>query len=114
MPYLQVKNTSKLSEQGKYLILALYACSLVIFGFLVDTPKEIFWGIQKVLTSPDTLISDYMGIGGIGAAFVNSGLLTLIVLSIFYCYKLEINGVAIACLFTIAGFALFGKNIVNL
>lgn len=114
MPYLQVKNKRKISEKGKYLILALYACSLVIFGFWADTPTEIFWGIQKILTSPDTLITDYMGIGGIGAAFVNSGLLTLIVLGIFYCYKLEINGVAIACLFTITGFALFGKNLVNI
>jgi len=114
MHYPQVKHKKELSDNGKYLILALYACSLILFGFLVNTPTEIFWGIEKIITSPDTLITDYMGVGGIGAALVNSGLLTLIVLLIFYNLKLQINGVSIACLFTVAGFSLFGKNLFNI
>lgn len=113
MNYPQVKHRKELSDNSKLLILALYACSLILFGFWVDTPEEIFRGIQQIITSPDTLITDYMGVGGMGAAFVNSGFLTLIIIFIYYKLKLQINGFSIACLFTVAGFAFFGKNLFN-
>jgi hypothetical protein len=86
----------------------------VLLGFWLNTPREIFEGIQKIVSSPDTLITDYIAVGGVGAALVNSGCLTLIVLLIFYWFKLQVNGVTIACLFTITGFALFGKNLFNI
>lgn len=113
MRYPQVKTINPSLNNAKLLVSAFYVGALIIFGFLVDTPLEIIYGIQAIITSPDTLITDYMGVGGIGAAFVNSGLLSLIVLIIFYGLELQINGFAVACLFTVAGFALFGKNIFN-
>lgn len=97
----------------KYIIITLYAFSLVIFGFIVDTPKEISQGLYNILTQPDTLITDYIGVGGMGAAFVNSGVLTLIFIYVLYKLKINFNGVTIAALFLIAGFALFGKNLLN-
>ncbi|MCT4563185.1 MAG: DUF1576 domain-containing protein [Maledivibacter sp.] len=97
----------------KYLIIAAYALSLIIFGLLSDNPKEILNGLYKILTQPDTLITDYIGVGGIGAAFINGGLLTLLFLFILYRLKLNINGASIASLFLIAGFGLFGKNLLN-
>ncbi len=96
------------------IILALYACSLILFGFLVDTPAEIFSGIYQIITSPDTLITDYMGVGGLGAALVNSGCLSLIVVIIFRQLKLQINGFSFASFFIVTGFGLFGKNIFNI
>lgn len=114
MNYPQKANYRReLSDNRKLLILVIYACSLIIFGFLVNTPAEILQGLPKILISPDTLISDYIGIGGMGAAFINSGLLTLIVTFIYHRLKLSINGVSVACLFTVAGFAFFGKNLFN-
>lgn len=97
----------------KFMVITIFALSLVIFGFIVDTPQTILQGIYNILTQPGTLITDYIGVGGMGATFVNSGLLTL--MFIFLLYKLEINfnGATIASLFLIAGFALFGKNLLN-
>lgn len=97
----------------RYLILGAYALSLIIFGMLTDTPEEILKGLYNILTGPDTLITDYIGVGGMGAAFINSGLLTLIFIFVLYRLKLNINGVSIASLFLIAGFGLFGKNLLN-
>lgn len=97
----------------RYLILGAYALSLIIFGLLTDTPEEILKGLYNILTGPDTLITDYIGVGGMGAAFINSGLLTLIFIFVLYRLKLNINGVSIASLFLIAGFGLFGKNLLN-
>ncbi|SHJ53353.1 DUF1576 domain-containing protein [Paramaledivibacter caminithermalis] len=102
-----------ITNNMKYLILGGYALSLIIFGLLTDTPEKILKGLYNILTEPDTLITDYIGVGGIGASFINSGLLTLIFLFILYKLKLNINGVSIASLFLIAGFGLFGKNLLN-
>lgn len=97
----------------RYSVVTLFAISLVVFGFLVDTPKEIFEGLYKIVKAPDGLITDYIGVGGIGATFVNAGLLTLMFIYMLYKLKIYFNGTTIAALFLVAGFALFGKNIFN-
>jgi hypothetical protein len=106
-------NENNISNNTKFLIITFYAFSLVIFGFLVDTPKEIFYGIYNILMQPDTLITDYIGLGGMGAAFVNSGLLTLIFIYMLYKLKITFNGTTVASLLLIMGFAFFGKNLFN-
>jgi hypothetical protein len=113
MDYSSTKQKKELSNNGQFLILAAYAFSLILFGFLVNSPQEIALGLQKIITSPDTLITDYIGVGGLGATLVNSGTLTLIVTFIFYRLNLVPTGLMIACLFIISGCALFGKNLFN-
>ncbi len=83
------------------------------FGFLVNSPKDIFWGLIDIIKGPDLLITDYIAVGGIGAAFVNAGLLTLATIFILYKLKINISGVSVATVFLMTGFALFGKNIFN-
>ncbi len=84
-----------------------------MFGFLVDTPINIIEGLQAIIMTPDILITDYIAIGGIGASFINSGLLTLISIFMIYCLKINISGMSIVAIFLMSGFALFGKNILN-
>ncbi len=98
---------------AKYLFLILFSASLIVFGLLFATPIEIYKGTIQILTQPDTLITDYIGVGGIGASFFNSGVLTLIFTFLLYKLKLKINGISIASIFLIAGFSLFGKNLFN-
>ena len=95
------------------LILALFPAAFVLFGFIVDSPAEIFRGLVAILTSRDTLITDYVGLGGMGAAFVNAGLLTLAAIIVYWRSGAVIGGAAVACLFLVLGFALFGKNLLN-
>lgn len=104
----------EVSNRIRYLILTIYASSFIAFGLLVDTPKNIISGIYSIIWNPGILITDYIALGGIGACFINSGLLTLAVILILYLLKMEINGRSIIAVFLISGFALFGKNIVNI
>jgi hypothetical protein len=76
MDYSSTKQKKELSNNGQFLILAAYAFSLILFAFWINTPQEIALGLQKIITSPDTLITDYIGVGGLGATLVNSGTLT--------------------------------------
>ena len=49
-------------------IVALYAAAFVAAGFAFDSPERILSGLAEIVLSRDTLITDYMGVGGIGAA----------------------------------------------
>ncbi len=95
------------------LVVAAYAAAFVIFGFLVDSPAAIASGLIAITTSRDTLLTDYFGVGGIGAACVNAGLLTLCACAVYYRTGAKMTGAAVACLFLVLGFALFGKNLLN-
>ena len=95
------------------LVVAAYAAAFVLFGFLVSTPAEIGQGLLKILTSRDTLLTDYIGLGGMGAAFVNAGLLTLCACFVYYKSGAKVGGPAVAALLLVLGFALFGKNLLN-
>ncbi len=101
------------SNRTLLLIVSLFPLAFIGFGFCVDTPAEIWRGLARILTSRDTLITDYIGVGGIGAAFVNAGLLTLLAIGFYGFSGAAIGGSSIACLFLVLGFALFGKNLLN-
>lgn len=97
---------------------AYYVCififtSLIIFGFLMSSPKEIFNGILEIILNSDILITDYVELGGIGAAFVNAGLLSLICIFILIYVGIKPNGSTLMALWLMAGFAFFGKNLLN-
>ncbi len=95
-------------------VVAAIAASFVVFGLVVDGPEKVLRGIGEIATTRDALLTDYFGIGGIGAACVNAGLLTLCA-SVFYrIAKVKMTGAAVACLLLVLGFGLFGKNLLNI
>lgn len=95
-------------------VVAVFAASFVLFGFLVDSPAEILRGLVAICTSRDTLLTDYFGVGGIGAGCVNAGLLTLSACLVYQKSGAKIGAAAVACLFLVLGFGLFGKNLLNI
>jgi hypothetical protein len=103
-----------IKTKKEYAILTFYAMSFIIFGFIVDSAKDIFKGLFRIIREPDILITDYIGVGGMGAAFVNSGLIALVSILILYMLKINITGAATSAVWLMAGFALFGKNIFNI
>jgi hypothetical protein len=101
------------SDRVVLLVVAAYAAAFVAFGFLVDAPSDIARGLVAITTSRDTLLTDYFGIGGVGAGCVNAGLLTLCACFVYHRAGAKMTGAAVACLFLVLGFALFGKNLLN-
>jgi hypothetical protein len=96
-----------------YIILGSIFISFILFGFSVDSPEKIYNGLKNIILQSDILISDYIQIGGIGAAFVNSGLLGLMSILLLVYVNIKPNGSTIMALWLMSGFAFFGKNIVN-
>jgi len=102
-----ISNEDRLNER----VIFSYIMVLLIIGLLIENPIDLFKGLKVILLSPSLLITDYMVIGGVGAALVNAALVGFIGFSIIKLNKVEFNGPSIAAIFTMTGFALFGKNI---
>ncbi len=101
------------SNQRLLLIVALFPLAFVLIGFSLDSPQAIAQGLLAIVSSRDTLVTDYMGLGGIGAAFVHAGLLTLLAVGCYHVAGATIGGASVACLMLVLGFGLFGKSLIN-
>ena len=97
-----------------YKILVLMYLFFIVFAFIVDSPQEIVEGIKAIILSPDILISDYMAIGGIGAALVNSSITSLLCVVLLVNKRIKPNGSTIMALWLVTGFAFLGKNFFNI
>ena len=101
-------------ESDKMWVMIFIALSLIGVGFITSSFKDILNGLYEIIIHPDALITDYIVIGGIGGAFVNSGILTLIIIFLLWKNKIHFNGATFASLFLIAGFSFLGKNLLNI
>lgn len=86
---------------------------MILIGILIDGPAEMFRGWLRITVAPGNLLSDGMAIGGVGAAFFNSGLLTVGWTAVVRRMKLEVTGGIFAGIMTVAGFSFFGKDLYN-
>jgi len=101
------------SDQTKYLLLLTFSFFMMGIGFLFQSPREIYEGMRVIMSLSGRLLTDYIEVTSIGAAFFNGGLLTLLSILLIRSQKVEFSGSVIATIFTIFGFSLFGKNIFN-
>ena len=109
MPLLQKHFLKK-----PYRVQAALFVIFIIQGFFYETPRGIAEGLWAIIISPDILVTDYIAIGGLGAAFVNVGLAGLITLAALSLSKHEPLGLTIGTLGLVTGFAFFGKNPINM
>lgn len=103
-----------MTRKKKFMYLTLLPAYFLIAGLFLQPLPDILHGLITILKEPDFLITDYIAIGGIGAAFINAGLLTLVCIGILYFLKMEMDGHTITSIFLMMGFSLFGKNILNI
>ena len=111
--------TEKLEKKGwtrkkQFLLLMVMPLYFMVVGLALQPLGEIFPGLAALIREPDFLITDYFVIGGVGAAFMNAGLLTMLLLWLLYKMGVEVDGHTITSSFLMFGFSLFGKNLLNI
>ena len=87
---------------------------MILLGVLLGDPREIPMGLYHIVTMQDLLITDYVSIGGVGAALVTSGLVMVLSICLIKVSKDPFNGFTMVEMGLMAGFSLFGKNILNI
>lgn len=100
---------------GREMFAFSIATALLFFtaSLLLASPPELLRGMITIVLTRDALVTDYFALAGFGAAFLNAGLVMGLGILLIYRLKLPFTGLTLAVLFINAGFALFGKNPVN-
>jgi len=100
-----------LSQRAWLALLVVYMLALVAFGVAFGWREGVWAGLLRIQQAPSILLSDYVALGGLGAAMVNAGLVGLAGVAIVRASGVLLAGPTVAAVFTMAGFGLFGKNI---
>jgi hypothetical protein len=104
------KNKDNLLGHGLFLSTIII---LFVFAFISNTPSQILEGLIKIVSTNDNLLTDYIALTNLGAAFINAALVTALAVGVVLVAKADVNGPVVAGVFTVTGFAFFGKDISN-
>lgn len=102
--------------EGKELkYFSLFSILLLLAAAVVSGREGgVFNGIVRILMSRDALITDYFELAGYGASFLNAALVFGLAVFLVLVEKIPFTGLTMAALFINAGYALWGKNLLNI
>lgn len=107
------KHSGILKDRELFSFCLISVMILIAAAFILETPKGLFYGMLKIILSRDALITDYFELAGFGTAFLNAALVMGLGMMLLHSLKIPYTGFTMAVLFINVGFALFGKNPVN-
>ena len=87
---------------------------LLAAAIIIDPSPALFTGFVDILQAPDILVTDYVHVGGLGSAVLNSALASMVAFGMLLLFKHEAKSATISNLWLITGFAFFGKNPINM
>jgi hypothetical protein len=96
----------------------IWSVFVLLSGLLLMIPwgmagNALWNNLFSILTDPGVLITDYLSVGELAATLFNVFALMVINVALMMLIKQPFNGPVIAALLTIAGFAFFGKSMIN-
>lgn len=103
-----------MEEKKRIAIVGAYMVVLIVAGLLWPNEGSFWEAYHRILVTPGVLISDFFAVGTIGTALVNAGVVGLLGLLLTVLSRTSVSGPTIAGVFTLAGFALFGKTPINI
>lgn len=109
-----MENLPRLNKRRITFLVLAFSLVMIMTGFLVNAPGDVLEGEWVIITSPSILITDYIALANLGSAFFNVGVVTLTGLILAWLVDATFNGYLLAGIFTMAGFAFFGKNPFNI
>ncbi|TXT41709.1 MAG: hypothetical protein FD137_2672 [Spirochaetes bacterium] len=85
----------------------------ILFGLLAEGPSAALEGFLRLQFRPSRLLSDFTAMEGPGATLFNASMVGLLGLVTLRLNKIKLSGPTVAAVFTMMGFALFGKTLLN-
>ncbi|MDL2218058.1 DUF1576 domain-containing protein [Christensenellaceae bacterium OttesenSCG-928-M15] len=103
------------SQMTEYLVFAGLAVILLIMGVaLMPSFQEVLSGYKTIIMHPALIDFDaFSWAGNYATPFFNSGILLLAVLLTYKLTNTDLQGVQIAAMMMVVGFAFYGKNPLN-
>lgn len=104
-------------EQNSKMILKVlfgFSVAFIIGAFCAGDLKNLIPGFVMICTRPSQFTMDYFKLGGLGSAFLNTGMVGLACCGLLYFTKAKCTGLTVAAYWLNVGFATFGMNFVNI
>ncbi len=86
---------------------------LFVVGMVEGDIVQAFQGFFRLQVTPARLVSDFIAVEGVGATLLNVAAVGLLGYLFVILNGLKITGAELAALFTMMGFAFFGKTLFN-
>ena len=99
---------------GNFSLLLLFAAGIIGMEVEGQGLLSALRGLWVIVISRDALITDYFELAGYGAAFWNACLVMGMGLWLLHREKIQFTGLTMAAVFINVGYALWGKNPVNI
>lgn len=103
-----------MDQDKRFWIVFSYLAAFIVAGLLWPMEESIIVSYKDILFTPGVLITDYFLIGSVSAGLINAGIVGLGGLLLIHFTQTKLSGPTIAGVFTMAGFALFGKTPFNI
>ena len=95
-------------------VMLIFSLFFLLGGFGTAAPAEIAAGLKTIVTSPAQLTCDYFALAGMGATYVNAGLVGLACIAVLLLSGFQMNHLSLMAFFLTTGFSFFGMNILNI
>ena len=102
------------ASKRNYIWIFIFAIFLAVYGMILGDFHTAFTGLKDVLGNTALLITDYIYVAGPAPAFMNAALVTVSTGLLLYWNDFEVDSTAYFMVGLMAGFAFFGKNIMNM
>jgi len=109
-----LKEPLKRSLYSEYKIFLAINLIFVVAALFFDTPADIIRGMGEIFASRGLLLTDYMVIGGVGAALVNMAMVGFYAVGVLYVMGAKPTGAALMCLWMSTGWASWGAHVFSI
>ena len=96
-----------------YRVCLMMAGTLAVFGLIASPLNELAPGLWRIMMARGLLITDFIAVGGLGAASVNAAISVAASVLLLIVSRAKPNGALIMCAWLVAGFSFFGKTVFN-
>ncbi|MFO7896601.1 MAG: DUF1576 domain-containing protein [Candidatus Cloacimonadales bacterium] len=105
-----------MQKQNK-ILLSLFSSifvAMIALAISADGWQASWQGFLWLQIQPARLLNDFFALAGIGATLLNSVAVGILAVALILFFKIQLSGPTFAAIFTILGFGLFGKTVLNI
>ena len=102
------------NKKIEYAIISLLPLTMLVYSLFSIPISELGINLLKIFHSNDILLTDYFALTNRETAMFNASAIALINILLVYKLDMKINGLVIAGIYIMFGFAFIGKNLLNI
>ena len=108
------KKTERNDSKVILITLTLLSAAFVVAALFAGNIVESIQGLIRINLAPSQFTRDYFKLGGVGGAFLNTGIVGLTVCALLALTKAKCNGLTVAAYWLNVGFGTFGMTFITM